>query len=289
MVATLPPPIYGRGAWLTMLLEAADLSFLWVKTQLYSYALHDGMLPQAARTEFILRGFETSFHFLEAFAGTVASMPLNLLPALHPFSAVCSWMFVLKTLYSRCRGYLDIAATEKMLVDIQKVMAAKSMARGDFCWEAGTYMENLLQDAKANEHNLGEPFLGVRSRMAAGLYYDGLNRLTDLTRSPDKNYFETKVILPSAPPARNSSLTSSPFLSSDDLSTPPTSLAHAPELTDKPMFADFWTENQAVENTFINEPKIDMEWLADSFLMGEGGVAPSDLSTYVSPGLLMVQ
>lgn len=35
--------------------EARGLSFLWVKTQLYSYALHDGMLPQAARTEFVLR------------------------------------------------------------------------------------------------------------------------------------------------------------------------------------------------------------------------------------------
>jgi len=247
------------------------------------------MLPQAARTEFVLRGFETSFHFLEGFAGAVGNMPLNLLPALHPFSAVCSWMFVLKTLYSRYRVYLDIAATEKTLVDIQKLMAAKSMARGDFCWKSGIYMEDLLQDAKANEHNLGEPFLGVRSRMAAGLYYDGVNRLTDLGRSSEDSYFETKVVLPSPPSARNSSLTSSPFLSSDDLSTPPTSLAPAPDFTDKPMFADFWTDNQAVENTFITEPKIDLEWLADSFLTGERGATPSDLSTYVSPGLLMVQ
>lgn len=272
------------------MVEARGLSFLWVKTQLYSYALHDGMLPQAARTEYVLRGFETSFHFLEAFTATVGSASLNLLPALHPFSAVCSWMFVLKTLYSRYRAYLDIAATEKALVDIQKVMTAKSMVRGDFCWKAGIYMENLLQDAKANESNLGEPFLGVRSRMAAGLYYDGLNRLTDLSRSPKTSFFETKVILRSPQSSvRNSSLSSSPFISSDDLSTPPTSLAPAPEFSDKPIFADFWSENQAVENTFIPEPKIDMEWLADSFLTGEGGVTPSDLSTYVSPGLLMVQ
>jgi len=268
--------------------EARGLSFLWVKTQLYSYALHDGMLPQTARTEYILRGFETSFHFLEAFAAAVDTTPLNMLPALHPFSAVCCWMFVLKALYSNYRGYLDIAATEKTLKDIQKLMTAKSMARGDFCWKTGLYMENLLQDAKANESNLSEPFLGVRSRMAAGLYYDGLNRLTALTRSPETSYFETKVIIPS-PSARNSSLTSSPFLSSDDLSTPPISLAPAPEFNDKPMFADFWSENQAVENTFFPEPKIDLEWLADSFLTGEGGLTPSALSTYVSPGLLMVQ
>ena len=127
------------------MVEARGLSFLWVKTQLYSYALHDGMLPQAARTEYVLRGFETSFHFLEAFTAAVGNAPLNLLPALHPFSAVCSWMFVLKTLYSRYRVYLDIAATEKTLVDIQKVMTAKSMAHGDFCWKAGNYMENLLK------------------------------------------------------------------------------------------------------------------------------------------------
>ena len=269
------------------MVEARGLSLLWLKTQLYSYALHDGMLPQAARSEYILRGFETSFHFLEAFAGTVGSTSFNLLPALHSFSAVCSWMFVLKTLYSRYRVYLDMPATEKTLVDIQKVMAAKSMARGDFCYKAGIYMENLLQDAKANEQTLSEPFLGVRSRMAAGLYYDGLNRLTDLTRSPE-NFMESKVILPSPPSFRGSSLTS-PFLSSDDLSTPPTSLAPAPEFTDKPIFADFWNENQTVENTFVPEPKIDIEWLADSFLTCEGGVTPGDLSTYVSPGLLMVQ
>ena len=59
--------------------------------------------------------------------------------------------------------------------------------------------------------------------------------------------------------------------------------------TEKPMFPDFWTENQVVENTFISEPaKVDMDWLADSFLT-EGGVAPGDLASYVTPGVLMVR
>jgi hypothetical protein len=211
------------------------------------------------------------------------------LPALHPFSVVCSWMFVLKTLYSRYRMYLDISATEKALVDIQKVMTSKSQTRGDFCWRAGVYMENLLQDAKSNEQNLGEPFLGVRSRMAAGLYFDGLGRLTELmTRDSTFDSFETKVILASPISAPLSSLDSSPFLSSDDLSTPPTSQLPPPAFsTEKPMFADYWTESQTMENVY--GPKLDMEWLADSFLTGEGGVAPGDLSNYVAPGLLMVQ
>jgi len=193
--------------------EARGLSFLWVKTQLYSYALHDGMLPHAARNEFVLRGFESAYHFLEGFQATLSTTPLCLLPALHPFSAVCSWMFVFKTLYSRYRMVLDFAATEQTLIDVQKLMASKSQSRGDFCWRAGIYMENLLQDAKNNENNLGEPFLGIRSRMAAGLYFDGLNRLTELTTSRDTSFssFETKVTFASPISAPISSLHSSPF------------------------------------------------------------------------------
>jgi hypothetical protein len=189
--------------------------------------------------------------------------------------------------------YLDFAATERALMDVQKVMASKSQSRGDFCWRAGIYMDNLLQDAKNNENNLGEPFLGVRSRMAAGLYFDGLNRLTDLTTSRDTTFssFETKVSFASPISAPLSSLTSSPFLSSDDLSTPPTSQLPPPAfVTEKPMFTEFWTENPSADNAYVPDTsKLDMEWLADSFLAGEGGVAPSDLSGYVSPGLLMVQ
>lgn len=278
---------------LTHLVEARGLSFLWVKTQLYSYALHDGMLPPSARTEFVLRGFESAFHYLEAYSTILSTTPLSLLPALYSFSAVCSWMFVFKTLYSRYRMYLDFTATEQTLMDAQKVMASKSQARGDFCWRAGIFMEHLLQDAKNNENNLGEPFLGVRSRMAAGLYFDGLNRLTKLSTSRDTSFssFEAKISFSSPISAPVSSLTSSPFLSSDDLSTPPTSQLPAPVFpTEKPMFTEFWTENPSVDNAYVPDTsKLDMEWLADSFLTGEGGVAPSDLSNYVSPGLLMVQ
>jgi hypothetical protein len=278
---------------LTHLVEARGLSFLWVKTQLYSYALHDGMLPPSARTEFVLRGFESAFHYIEAFSTILSTTPLSLLPALYPFSAMCSWVFVFKTLYSRYRMYLDFAATEQALLDAQKVITSKSQSRGDFCWRAGIYMENLLQDAKNKENNLGEPFLGVRSRMAAGLYFDGLNRLTDLSTSRDTSFssFETKVSFASPISAPLSSLTSSPFLSSDDLSTPPTSQLPAPAFAmEKPIFTDFWTENPAVDTAYAPDTtKLDMEWLADSFLTGEGGVAPSDLSNYVAPGLLMVQ
>jgi hypothetical protein len=248
------------------------------------------MLPQSAREEFILRGFEASYHFLEAFSATVATTPLSLLPALHPFSAVCSWMFVLKILYSRYRVYLDPDRTEKTLQDIQQVMS-KSQNRGDFCWRAGIYMEHLIRDAKSKEQTLGEPFLGVRSRMAAGLYFDGLGRLTELMNSGDPfvNVFETKVMITSSPSVTLSSHTSSPFLSSDDLSTPPTSQVAAPSesFNEKPMFSEFWTEQQALENAFVAEPsKLDLEWLADSFLTGEGGVAPSDISSFVAPGML---
>ena len=252
------------------------------------------MLPHTARTEFVLRGFEASYHFLEAFSTTLATTPLSLLPTLHPFSAVCGWMFALKTLYSRYRMYLDTSATEKTLMDIQQLMASKSESRGDFCWRAGIYMDHLLQDAKANEQTLGEPFLGVRSRMAAGLYYDGLGRLTELmnSRDPSSDAFETKFMMTSPPSLTLSSLTSSPFLSSDDLSTPPTSQVAGPSesFNEKPMFSEFWTESQGMDNAFVAEPaKLNMEWLADSFLTGEGGVAPSDLSSFVTPGMLMVR
>jgi|SRR5579859_2944465 len=291
MVATLPP-IYGRGQ-ANGALEARGLSFLWVKTQLYSYALHDGMLPQSARTEFVLRGFEASFHFLEAFSATLSNTPFCLLPALHPFAAVCSWMFVLKTLYSRYRMYLDIAATEKVLIDVQKLVTSTSQTRGDFCWRAGVYTENLLQDAKAHEHNLGEPFLGIRSRMAAGLYFDGLARLTQISTSRDHTSFDTKVLLTSPPEsAPLSSHSSSPFTSPEDLSTPPSGQLPPPVFqTEKSVFAEMWNESQAMDTSFAQDAaKLDMEWLADSFLMGEGGVAPSDLSGYgVAPNLLMVQ
>jgi hypothetical protein len=252
------------------------------------------MLPHSARTEFVLRGFEASYHFLEEYLSTLRDTPLYLLPALHPFSAVCGWMFVLKTLYSRYRMYLDVSATEKTLMDIQKTMASNSQCRGDFCSRAGIYMERLLEDAKANEQNLGEPFLGVRSRMAAGLYYDAIDRVTELTNShdsPANNLFETKVLFASPPSVSLSSLTSSPFYSSDDISTPPTSQVPVPDsFTEKPMFAEFWTENQTMEDTFITVPtKVDLDWLVDSFLTGEGGAAPSDVNSYVTPGMLMAQ
>lgn len=248
------------------------------------------MLPPSTRTEFILQGYEASLQFLETFSATLAVTPLSLLPALHPFSAVCSWMFVLKTLYSRYRMYLDLSATENTLMDIQKIMTTKSQSKGDFCWDAGIYMDKLLQDAKAREHYLGEPFLGTRSRMAAGLYYDGLGRLTELKKSRDSTSFETKFIVASPPPAPLSSLTSSPFLSSDDLSTPPTTFLAPPEFaTETPMLSSFWSEEPQVDSTFMPEPKVELEWLVDSFLTGEGGVTPADLSTYVSPGLLMAQ
>jgi hypothetical protein len=266
--------------------EARGLSFLWVKVQLYSFALHDGMLPQSARTEFILRGFEASYHFLEAFATTIERTPLCLLSALHPFSAVCSWMFVLKTLYSRYRMYLDISATENVLVEIQQGMARASLARGDFCWRAGVDMDTLLRDTRSREQDLGEPFLNIRSRMVAGLYYDGLAKLSEITRS-DNTGFESKHIMSS--PASAFSTFSSPYLSSDEMSTPPMS-HNQPFAVEKPTF-EFWEQNRAVEQTFIPEAsKPGLEWLADSFLMGEGGVAPTQLSGYsVAPGLLMVQ
>ena len=252
------------------------------------------MLPPSAREEFILHGFEASYHFLEAFSTTVATTPLSLLPALHPFSAACCWMFIFKTLYSRYRMFLEPIRTEKILMDIQQLMASKSQSHGDFYWRTGMIMEHLIQDAKASELTLKEPFLGVRSRMAAGLYYDGLSRLTELLNSRDSSadFFETKVMMTSPPSETLSSLTSSPFLSSDDLSTPRASLVAAPSesFNERPMFSEFWTERQAMENTFVAEPtKFDMEWLADSFLTGEGGVTPSDLSSFIAPGMLLVQ
>ena len=280
-------------------IETRGLSFLWLKIQLYSYALHDGMLPTAAKTEFILRGFEASFHFLETFsAANTNGSSVMLLPALHSFSAVCSWMFVLKSLYSRYRMYLEAVATEKALIDAQQVMSSISQTRGDFYSRAAMYMETILQDAKANaDQNLGDPYLGIRSRMAAGLYYDGLAYLAHLTEARESSVYnglETKLVL-SPPSIPVSSLTSSPFLSSDDLSTPPaTQIPPPPSFAiEKPAFAGInWSQDQqvVVDDNIIPDPsKIDMEWLADSFLTGEAGVTPSDLSDYVAPGLLMAQ
>jgi hypothetical protein len=130
--------------------------------------------------------------------------------------------------------------------------------------------------------------------MAAGLYFDGLNRLTELNTFRDTSFssFETKVTFTSPISAPLSSLTSSPFLSSEDLSTPPTTQLPLPSFTaEKPMFTELWTENpSSADNAYVSDPiKLDMDWLADSFLTGETGVAPSDLSGYVAPGLLMVR
>jgi len=295
VLATLPPKTGKRARANGLCIEARGLSFLWLKIQLYSYALHDGMLPPSAKTEFILRGFEASFHFLETFSLTVSNTPNRMLPALHPFSAVCSWMFVFKALFSRYRMYLDVGETEKALVDAQQVMSSSSQFHGDFCWGAAVYMDNLLQDAKANaEQSLGDPYLRTRSRMAASLYYDGLAHLAHLAKSRESPNFtlETKILL-SPPSVQGSSFASSPFLSSDDLSTPPASQHPPPSFApiEKPNFSDInWSHEQAVDNTYVPDAsKIDMEWLADSFLTGEGGVAPSDVSKYVSPGLLMAQ
>jgi hypothetical protein len=236
--------------------------------------------------EFILRGFEASYHFLDVFAATMERTPMCLLSALHPFSAVCSWMFVLKALYSRYRMYLDISATENVLVELQQCMARASLVRGDFCWKAGVDMDILLRDTKSRKQDLGEPFLNIRSRMAAGLYFDGLSKVSEITRS-DTIGFESKHVMPS--PASALSTFSSPYLSSDEMSTPPMS-HNRPFVVEKPAF-EFWEHNRAVEQTFIPEAsKTGLEWLADSFLMGEGGVTPTQLSGYsVAPGLLMVQ
>jgi hypothetical protein len=275
------------------LVEARGLSFLWVKIQLYSYALHDGVLPPSARAEFILRGFETSYHFLEVFSSTLAVSPFCSLPALHSFAAVCSWMFVLKALYSRFQMYLDISATEEKLVEIQKMMTSNSEAGDDFCGTAGKYMETLLANAKVNERNLGEPYLAVRSRMAAGLYYDGVLRYTDLMNPRDltaKSLCETKPILTSPQPAPLCSLSSSPFLSSDGLETPPCHLPQLESLCEKPMFEGFWNETETVDTTFMSESsKVHTEWFADSYVTDDGNMTRGDLSKYVSPGLLMVQ
>jgi hypothetical protein len=181
--------------------------------------------------------------------------------------------------------YLDISSTEKILVDIQRIMTRQSVTRGDFSWKTGVYMDTLFQDAKAREYVVSEPFLGVRSRMAAGLYFDGLARLAEIRRS-DNIVYETKVAV--TPPSTSLSNLSSPLLSSDDMSTPPTS--RMPTFHhEKPIFTDYWNENHG-GHSFAPETKVDMDWLADSFLLGESGVPPAELSVYgVAPGLLMVQ
>jgi hypothetical protein len=246
----------------------------------------------AARTELIVRGFETSYLLLEAFSSTVTNTPMVVLPSLYSFTAVCAWMYILKVMYSRYQIYLDVEsrdATEHLLSEMQKVIASKSTCRGDFFWKAGTMMDTLLVDAQANDDNLVEPFLTIRSRMTAGLYYDGLARLTEITRPRERStsaVYEAKLGLRSPPSGTLSSHSSSPFLSSDDLSTPPTyDLTPSEPMDGKPMF-EFWNAIPVLDGPLVAEPgKLDMEWLADAFLQGEAAGTPS----YVAPGLLMVK
>jgi hypothetical protein len=248
------------------------------------------MLSPQARSEFILRGFETSYHYLQTFSQAIVSTPIYLLPALQPFAAVCSWIFVLKTLYSQFQMYLDISETEKTLIDIQKIISSKSETQGDFANSTGVYMDTLFRDAKANERHLTEPFSSIKSRMAAGLYYDGLARCDDLMSGGHRSssVYETKPSLasPEQRPLSNS-LSSSPFLSSDDLSTPPICNMPAPEsLSEKQMIEGYWNEVQSVDSTFVPEvSKISVDWLTDLTNEGPRG----DMSKYVAPGLLMVQ
>src|SRR5262245_47776145 len=114
-----------RGHRLTYLVESCGSSFLWVKIQLYSYALHEGMIPSSAKSEFIVRGFEACFHFLNSFSSVISNISVFMLPALYNFGAVCSWMFILKALYSQYRIYVNVDATEKILVDAQAIIASK--------------------------------------------------------------------------------------------------------------------------------------------------------------------
>jgi len=189
--------------------------------------------------------------------------------------------------------YLDISETEKRLLDVQKIIASQSVSHGDFCSRTGMYMETLFQDAKANERHLGEPYLAVRSRMAASLYYDGLGRLSDISNSRDRScgsVLDTKPSLTSPPSAPLSSIHSSPFLSSEDLSTPRTCQIPAPESLNGKQMEDFWTDDQIVDEMFIPEvAKASMDWFAESFLNGESSITHTDLSKYVAPGLLTVQ
>jgi hypothetical protein len=269
-------------------LEARGLPFLWVKLQLYSFALQEGILPLEARTELIVRGFETSYLFLEVFASTVTNTPLVLIPNVYPFAAVCAWVFIVKVMYSKYQIFLDVEsreATDQLLLEMQKVFASKSASREDFCCKAGIMMETLLRDARTRDNSLIEPFLTIRSKMAAGLYYDGIARLTELSRPRSSpSIYEAKVMLPSPPSATMSSHTSSPFVSSDDLSTPRTlDLTPSEAFNGKPVLADFW---EGTPGRLVATPgKLDMEWLADAFLQGEGAGTPG----FVAPGLLMVQ
>lgn len=218
---------------------------------------------------------------------------MAVLPNLYSFTAVCAWMFVLKVMYSKYQMYLDIEskeATDQLLLEVQKVISSKSTSGGDFFWKAGIMMDTLLRDARSNDNSLVEPFLTIRSRMTAGLYHDGIARLNEITRPRQmstSSVYETKVMLQSPPSVTISSHSSSPFLSSDDLSTPPTTdLTPSESSNGKTVSAEFWGGPQTLGGHLVAEPgKIDMEWLADAFLQGETPGAPG----YVSPGLLMVQ
>ena len=213
-------------------------------------------------------------------------MPVNMLPALYQFSAVCAWMFVFKTVYSKYRMYLDVPASENALKDLPEMMIGLSQARGDFCSKSASMMESLFHDALSSD---SDPFLGVRSRMAASLYYDGMNQVRHL-ETQDNECIETKIIMHSPPEATFcNSLTSSPMLSSNLSTPPPTKTAEPKFLVEKPMFTEFWAENEStVESTFIPElPKIEGEWVIDSYLC-EGHVGP-EISACVAPGMLIVQ
>jgi hypothetical protein len=264
------------------------MPFLWVKLQLYSFALQEGILPFEARTELIVRGFETSYLFLEVFASAVTDTPLVLLPNLYPFVGVCAWMFILKVMYSRYQIYLDVESrevTDRLLRETHKVYASKGISCEDFCTKAGMMMETLLGDARRKHNNaLIEPFLTIRSKMAAGLYYDGVARVAHLSRPREmsnSSMYEAKILLPCPPSATMSSHSSSPFMSSDDLSTPRTiDLTPSDSLNGNSVLAEFW------DGRIVAEPeKVNMEWLADAFLQGQGAGAPG----FVAPGLLMVQ
>jgi hypothetical protein len=264
-------------------LESRGLPFLWVKLQLYSYALQEGiLLPLEARTELIVRGFESSYLLLQVFASTVTNSPLVLLPNLYPFAAVCAWMFILKFMYSRYQMYLDVEsrdATNRLLLEMQKVFASNSTSREDFCCKAGIMMDTLLEDARTKDNSLVEPYLTVRSKMAAGLYYDGINRLTELSHPREmKNpsIYETNIMLASPPSVTIPNHTSSPFMSSDDLYIPRTiNLTPSEGLNGKPVLGEFWDGTQG---RIVAVPgKVNMEWLADAFLQGEGTSATGSL------------
>jgi hypothetical protein len=270
-----------------MHVDSLRMELEWTKVQLYACALHDGMLSPQERPGYILRGFDASCCILETFERIVEAEGTSGLSGMYGFATVCAWMFVFKVWCSQYRMYLDVDAMEKVLAEVQGTMIAKSVRTGDFCWRSGVYMEHLLRDSKSNDLCLGmEPCLTTRSRMAAGLYFDGLARVNSLLKSRERSHstVDTKVIL--SPPPSHFSSSSSPFLSSDGLSTPPISHIPPPSFT-KPMFSEIWTAEQTAGSTFVADPsKFDMDWLADSFLTGEDA---SNLSAYVSPGLLVVQ